>query len=265
VFDEPWPVPAGAAADFARDGFVRLRGVLPVAAVAWLHGQVHAVLPRMVGAFDAGDQFRQAIGLWQADAQLRRVTCSRRLAGIIADLTGCDALRLWHDQALIKAPGGGPTLLHTDWHYMPVAAPPGWGLWLPLHDVAATDGVLGYVPGSHRAQELRVIPGNAEGHRRLEAWCQEQGLGLDLTDCQAGDLAVHDVRIVHGTRSNTGGRARSIYNIFYLRGDARREETPQTAFLKQNWTRNLTDVQPGAPFAASDAHPLLPSAYNPSA
>ena len=44
--------------------------------------------------------FIQVGNLWEKSEDVRRLTFSKRLAGIATQLLGCDGVRLWHDQAL---------------------------------------------------------------------------------------------------------------------------------------------------------------------
>ena len=252
-------------AAFHRDGFLRLRGVLSPALVAWYRTLVEELVfarsadrKPLAERDPHGQAFLQVTQLWKDHPAVRTLTMSRRLASIVAACMGRRA-RLYHDQALYKEAGGGMTPLHTDWYYIPVGETPIVGLWMPLHAVGPEDGSLGYVPGSHTAMELRQVPGDLAGHDTLTAWAAARGKSLDLWSAEAGDLALHDIRIIHGTKPNTGGRARSIFNIFYLPEDARREVEPRTDFMRKYWEgTNWADVEPGALFAGPDRPVLYP-------
>ena len=54
------------------------------------------------------------MNLWEQDADIHRFAFGKRLARIAADLMGVRGVRLYHDQALSKQPGGGPTPYHAD-------------------------------------------------------------------------------------------------------------------------------------------------------
>lgn len=61
-----------------------------------------------------GKAFLQIGNLWRGNADVARFVLARRFGKIAADLMGVDGVRLYHDQALFKEPGGGPTPWHQD-------------------------------------------------------------------------------------------------------------------------------------------------------
>src|SRR5687767_7621030 len=56
-----------------------------------------------------GKAFLQIMNLWESDEKVRKFVLAKRFAKIAADLLGVQNVRLYHDQALFKEPGGGPT------------------------------------------------------------------------------------------------------------------------------------------------------------
>ena len=90
--------------------------------------------------------FLQIMNLWVRDEQVRRYTLARRFAKAAAELMGVPAVRLYHDQALFKEPGGGPTPWHQDQFYWPLDTSNAITLWMPLVDIPAEVG--GMVFGS---------------------------------------------------------------------------------------------------------------------
>ena len=67
-----------------------------------------------------------------------------------ARLLGVDAIRLWHDQALYKEPGGRETDPHQDQPYWPIEEADTITAWIPLDGSTMENGAMGYLPGSHR-------------------------------------------------------------------------------------------------------------------
>lgn len=59
-----------------------------------------------------GKAFLQVMNLWSEDSDVRRFVLAARFAGVAANLLGAQGVRMYHDQALVKEPGGG----HTPWH-----------------------------------------------------------------------------------------------------------------------------------------------------
>src|SRR5579884_1617585 len=122
-----YPLTSEQIAGYQRDGHILLRGVLSPEEIA-------AYRPLISDAADRyntqskpleerdtyGKAFLQIMNLWRADPGVARFTLARRMGKIAADLMGVDGVRLYHDQALFKEPGGGPTPWHQDQHYWPL-------------------------------------------------------------------------------------------------------------------------------------------------
>jgi len=75
--------------------------------------------------------FTQVYNLW-THSELIRTFVSGRLASIAAELMGVDGVRVYHDQALFKEPGGTETPWHLDQYYWPLATNKVLTAWIPL-------------------------------------------------------------------------------------------------------------------------------------
>ena len=67
-----------------------------------------------------GKAFLQIMNLWRNDDAVKKFVMSKRFAKVAADLLGVKNVRIYHDQALYKEPGGGPTPWHQDQYYWPI-------------------------------------------------------------------------------------------------------------------------------------------------
>jgi ectoine hydroxylase-related dioxygenase (phytanoyl-CoA dioxygenase family) len=80
---------------------------------------------------------------------------SKRFARVAATLLDVESVRLYHDQALCKEPGGGRTPWHQDQYYWPLDTDRTITLWMPVVDVPADVGSMTFASGSHRLGDLR--------------------------------------------------------------------------------------------------------------
>src|SRR6201996_9375114 len=67
-----------------------------------------------------GKAFLQIFNLWRQNDVLKKFVLAKRFAHVAAKLMGVDRVRLYHDQALFKEPGGGHTPWHQDQYYWPL-------------------------------------------------------------------------------------------------------------------------------------------------
>ena len=119
--EQPYPLTKKQIAFFRENGFVKLRDVLSPDSIRYMDktitGEVHRLntqhLP-MDQRDTYGKAFLQIMNIWIQSAPVREIVFSKRLARIAADLLEIDGVRLYHDQALYKEPGGGQTPWHAD-------------------------------------------------------------------------------------------------------------------------------------------------------
>src|SRR5258706_12979047 len=92
----------------------------------------------------------QDMNLVEVEGALKKFTIAKRFGKIAADLLGVGNVRIYHDQALFKEPGGGPTPWHQDQVYWPLDSHNTGTLWMPLVDISLGMGMLTFASGSHR-------------------------------------------------------------------------------------------------------------------
>jgi len=249
------PITVGA---FDRDGHVRVDGLASRAEAAWFRPVVEEVAERVrwdrrpLAERDTyGKAFIQSANLWRHDDRVAHFTRSPRFAGVAAQLLGVDAVRLYHDQALIKEAGGGPTPWHQDQFYWPLDTADTVTLWMPL--VAVHDPVEGMTlaDGSHRLGDLGggAISDVSEDHfARVVA---ERALSLTTyRDLAPGDATFHRGWTLHRASANPTAEARSVMTVIYVADGARvtAPVNPAQEFDRQLW---LGGVEPGAAVGGS--------------
>jgi ectoine hydroxylase-related dioxygenase (phytanoyl-CoA dioxygenase family) len=256
-----FPLPAEAARDLACDGHLTLRGVLAPAEVAQLRAAVLravARVPALVPTAAEGDAYARAFAqhtnLWRVDADVARFTLSPRLGNLAARLLGVRAVRLYHDQALIKQPGGGPTPWHQDKHYWPIDRDM-LTLWLPLVDVTEAMGELRFARGTHRALALTAQPISADSQRELESLIVQRGDQVVATGpMSAGDASAHLAWTLHGAGANQTKEPRAALAIIYMPDGARVLE-PTNDGQRTDLATWLPGLHPGD-LAATDLNPI---------
>ena len=123
---EPYDIPGDNLREFREKGHTLLRAVArPDEIASWgpyIREVALAYSPeeRPIEQRDTllTKAFLQIQNLWWVDEGMRRFSLAERFGRIAADLLGVDAVRMYHDQAIFKEPGGaldplasGPVLL----------------------------------------------------------------------------------------------------------------------------------------------------------
>ena len=137
------------------------------------------------------------------------------LGAALGALLGAERVRLWHDQALYKEPGGRETDAHQDEAYWPIAEADTITAWIPLTEIDDATGCMGYVPGSHLGEvEFVDIFSKPGAGAELVA---RQGAEPVWVPCRPGDVIFHHGRTVHLAKPNRSSRMRRVYTGIYFK------------------------------------------------
>jgi ectoine hydroxylase-related dioxygenase (phytanoyl-CoA dioxygenase family) len=221
--DSPYVLDAEQRASYARDGHIVLRGVVdPGELLPYRDLFLEAVQARsasvkpMAERDTYGKAFLQIMNLWRDDARLQRYVFAKRFAKIAADLMGVDGVRLYHDQALYKEPGGGFTPWHQDQHYWPLATDKTITLWMPLIDIQASMGTMNFASGSHTEGYLGDMEISDTSEATLAEFVRSKGYGVvNHGDMRGGDATFHSGWTLHGAGPNDSETLREVMTIIY--------------------------------------------------
>jgi ectoine hydroxylase-related dioxygenase (phytanoyl-CoA dioxygenase family) len=126
---------------------------------------------------------------------------------VAAELMGVAGVRLHHDQALFKEPGGGFTPWHQDQFYWPLDTEHTITLWMPLVPVTPEMGPMTFASGPQRLGKLSDLPiGDASEAAPVEA----HGLACNEPfRFAAGDASFHAGWTLHRAPLNRSERMRA--------------------------------------------------------
>lgn len=260
--DAPFPLPEEAIAFFNENGYVKLKQVLS----RELLEHYRRVISERVAELSAGvapiqerdtygKAFLQVMNLWTESAAVREFVFGKRLARIATELLGVNGVRIYHDQALYKEPGGGITPWHVDQHYWPVATDRMAVVWVPLQDTPLEMGPLSFCAKSHRFQLGRDLEIGDESEmtlkQALESFHTEES-AFDL-----GDVSFHTGWTFHRAGANATGRPREVMTMLYMDEDMRLQ-----ASKNKNQQRDTERWCPGVAVGDVIASPLNPVLYS---
>lgn len=256
---------ADTVARFTADGHVLVRGLADPDEVAAYRPVVSGAVQRLrterrpLAERDTyGRAFLQVTNLWRTDDAVARLVTSSRFAGAAARLLGVPAVRIYHDQALYKEAGGGPTPWHQDSLYWPFDTDRTITMWMPLVDVAEDMGGLAFASGTHRRRALgqHVISDASEAYF-ADLLAGGEHPVAETGPMRAGDATFHRGWTLHRARPNRSDVLREVMTVIYV-ADGVRVAEPRNGEQANDLATWLPGHAPGDP-VGGDLHPRLPA------
>ncbi len=160
--------------------------------------------------------FLQIMNLWTKDERIRQFVFNKRIAHIASQLMEVSGVRLYHDQALFKEPGGGFTPWHADQYYWPLASDKTITAWIPLQKTPLAMGPLEFSAKSHLLQDGRNLKISDDSEQVI---AQKLRLG-DFTKVvepfELGEVSFHSGWLFHRAGANTTNEMRSVMTMIYM-------------------------------------------------
>jgi ectoine hydroxylase-related dioxygenase (phytanoyl-CoA dioxygenase family) len=236
---------------FDRDGFVKIKNVFDAQTLEYYREHISAeVLRRNTHTAPLEDRdtyqkaFLQVTNLWRTSDVAREFVFGKRLASIAAQLLKVERVRLYHDQALYKEPGGGITPWHADQFYWPLSSEKTVTAWVPLQATPLEMGPLAFAAGSHRMTFGRDLEISDESERSLRK-ALESGRFQEVNEpFELGEVSFHSGWTFHHTGANTSDRPRAVMTIIYM-ADGIRLIAPTRKQHCADWEAFMPGVQPG--------------------
>lgn len=145
---------------------------------------------------------------------VKEIVFAKRFAGIVRDLMQAEHIRLWHDQALFKEPGGRVTDAHQDCSYWPIHEPQFTStMWLALVDVPVEKGCLYFYPKTNNPN-LREYVDIFKNPHQPEFLKNEEKVFVPL---KAGDATFHSGLTFHGAGENKTNQMREAMTVIYIK------------------------------------------------
>lgn len=145
---------------------------------------------------------------------IKEFVFAKRFAGIARDLMQTEHVRLWHDQALFKEPGGRITDAHQDCSYWPVNEPQHTiTMWLALTNVPKEKGCLYFYPNSNNPEQREYVDIFKNPHQP-EFLSNSEKVFVPL---KAGDATFHSGLTFHGAGNNQTNEMRTAMTIIYIK------------------------------------------------
>lgn len=163
-----------------------------------------------------GKVFDQMINLWQTNEKIKQLMLDERLGKLAADLSGCDGIRIWHDQALIKRPWANPTAWHLDTPIWSFSDKRALSIWVALDDATLQNGCLYFIPGSFHQTRFEN-PGIGKNMDAIfDFYPQLAGSKPTAVPMKAGSCSFHNGLTIHGAGPNMTPGFRRAMTCAYM-------------------------------------------------
>lgn len=263
--DEAFPLTDDQVAWYRRDGHLLLRKLLDPTQLTDFRLAIGAVAARfnsetrpLAERDTYGKAFLQVMNLWEKDETVRSFVLAKRFAGIAARLMGAGSVRILHDQALFKEPGGGITPWHQDAIYWPLDTENTITMWMPLVDVPAEVGSMTFVSGSHKLNYRQMVAISDQSEDLLAAYVRQNGLaGSTYGAMSAGDATWHSGWTMHHAPANPTAAPREVMTIIYFATGAKVTDLSKHGGL-HDW---ITSWYPGITAGDELAHERTPLVF----
>ena len=163
-----------------------------------------------------GKAFLQLFNLWREDERAKALVFSERLGKIATDLMQTTGVRLYHDQALYKEPGGGFTPWHADQYYWPVDTDKTVTAWMPLQGTPLEMGPLEFSAGSHEIVAGRELEIGDESEVAIQQNLKVNSFKHVVEAYEPGEISFHSGWVFHRAGPNTTDQMRKVMTIIYM-------------------------------------------------
>jgi ectoine hydroxylase-related dioxygenase (phytanoyl-CoA dioxygenase family) len=203
-----------------------------------------------------GKAFLQIFNLWRQNDILRKFVLAKRFAHVAAKLMGVDRVRLYHDQALFKEPGGGHTPWHQDQYYWPLDTNNTITMWMPLVDINSDMGIMRFASGTHTLGSVTSKEISDDSESFFDDFVKDNKFNVTgANSMTAGDATFHSGWTLHNAPGNKSPKMREVMTIIYF-ADKTRVLKPDHDHRKKDHEVWLMSVPPGQ-LAESELNPLI--------
>lgn len=226
--DEVYPLSEKQIEFFRENGFVKLKNVLSPEELAVWERTVSQEVKRLntqhlpIEQRDTyGKAFLQITNIWTKSAAVKELVFNQHMARIAAELMGVTGVRMYHDQALFKEPGGGITPWHADQYYWPLASEKTVTAWVPLQSTPMELGPIEFSAKSHQLTKGRNLKISDESQQLLGKELSDHSFPHFAEPFEAGEVSFHMGWLYHRAGVNSSRQMRKVMTVIYMDKDMR--------------------------------------------
>ena len=202
-----------AVETYQRDGALHPVRAMPADEAAALRQKLEAAEAAAGGKLEGGLKFKpHLLYPWLYD-----LVCDPRITGPVSEVLGDDVL-CWASNFFTKE-ANDPAYVswHQDSTYWGLSGPDVCTAWIALSPSTVASGCMRVVPGTH-AEQIGHTDTHAEGNMLSRGQVVQAEVDDDVAVdvlLEPGEMSLHHVRLIHGSRANTSNDRRIGYAIRY--------------------------------------------------
>jgi ectoine hydroxylase-related dioxygenase (phytanoyl-CoA dioxygenase family) len=228
ALDAPYEISTEQVVFFRKNGFIKLKKVLSKDVLDFMDEVITEEVNRLNKQHLAlkdrdtyGKAFLQIMNIWRNSETVKQIVFSKKLAGIATALLEVSGVRIYHDQALYKEPGGGHTPWHADQYYWPLSSDKTVTAWIPLQATPFELGPLEFSAGSAELTDGRDKEISDESQDVLEQLLKSSGFPHVVEAFDLGEVSFHTGWMYHRAGPNVTDRMRKVMTMIYMDKDIR--------------------------------------------
>jgi ectoine hydroxylase-related dioxygenase (phytanoyl-CoA dioxygenase family) len=257
-----YPITPAQTAFLRENGYIKLKNVLHPRTIEYFED----IITRQVKLLNTLDlpmeqrttyqkAFLQIMNIWTRDDTVKTFSFSRKLARVAADLLEVTGVRIYHDQALYKEPGGGITPWHADQYYWPLSSDRTLTAWIPLHEIPLEMGPLAFARRTHRMAFGRQLEISDDSEQQIQKSLRDAKADIDETPFDLGEISFHLGWTFHRAGGNSTPHPRRVMTVIYV-DESIRLSPPANKSQESDMHNWCPGVEIGAPLT-SPLNPVL--------
>lgn len=263
ILDAPYPLTREQIEFYRENQYIKLKQVFPPELLSYFAAEIARSVQELNTMHlplelrsTYNKAFLQVMNLWRHNETVQQLVFSKRLARLASELMGVRGVRLYHDQALFKEPGGGFTPWHADQYYWPLANDHTVTVWIPMQDTPLEMGPLEFSAKSYLLQGGRELKISDESETVISKKLRISDFEHIVEPFALGEISFHSGWLFHRAGANRSNRMRQVMTIIYMDRDMRLK-TPENPNQQADWDTWCPGAQIGEPIDT----PLNPVLY----
>lgn len=262
IVHQPYTISKEAIDFYQQNRYIKLKNVFDTETLAYYNEKISqkvAALNKDNTPLDQrdtyGKAFLQSFNLWCQDETIKELVFSKRLAKIATELMQTDGVRIYHDQALYKEPGGGITPWHADQYYWPLSTDKTITAWIPLQAVPLEMGPLEFSAGSHVIVDGRELAIGDDSEVLIQKKLRITNFKHIIEPFDLGEVSFHSGWVFHRAGANASDQMRKVMTIIYMDKDMVLKQ-PENENQVNDWKTWCPNTEIGA-VIDSPINPIL--------